>query len=72
MLPKRVINYRLARVPRETGNVLGLLVTELHILNSTMNLHVKGVECVILTCGHLYNVLCRNKDAQSLYLSPGI
>jgi hypothetical protein len=72
MLPRRVINYRVARVPTETGNVLGLLVTELHILDSTMNLHVKRVECVILACGHLHNVLCSNKDAQSLYLPPGI
>jgi hypothetical protein len=44
MLPKRFINYILARVPRERGNVLGILVTELHILNSNMNLHVKTVK----------------------------
>jgi hypothetical protein len=41
MFPKRFINYTLARVPRE--NDLGVLVTELHILNSSTNLHVKTV-----------------------------
>lgn len=57
---RRIYNYRLSRARRTVENAFGILSNRFRILHTSINLDLRKIEIVVLTCCILHNFLRRN------------
>lgn len=60
---RRVFNYRLSRARRVVENAFGILANRFRILHTSINIDLKKIEIIVLTCCILHNFLRKNSKS---------